>query len=537
MDGPTLRPATAMAEASATETTTAPAPAAATPAAEPHLARLSREELEAQITELAGQLNAANYRWLMLIAEFDRRNAWSDGCLRSCAHWLNFKVGVNLGAAREKVRVAHALAGVPKIAAAMARGALSSSKVRALTRVATQATEDTLLMIALHGTAHHVETVVRHFRHVQEAAALSRDAQQQAGRSLQYWYDEDGSLVVKARLPALAGAVLVKALDAALEEVPATEMVVAVAEEHRLPYGARRADALALMAESYLQHGPTAARTADSHQVIIHVDAESLRDHSPGRCHVEDGPPLPVTTVRRLTCDASVVRISESADGEPLDVGRRTRTIPPAIRRALNARDTGCCFPGCTSRRYVDAHHVEHWADGGETKLSNLVTLCRTHHRLVHEGGIEVHARPGGGWRFSRPDGREFETPWRAPQTEYPWHALSDANAAQNIAIDAKTAATRWCGERMDYDLSILLLCAQAGVPDRSYPAIRADRPSLDPYTDHDGHPNLEPPARNVPAGTSRRARRTETVHVDDLDAIDADCRWWDGQSWREYDS
>src|SRR5882757_7904685 len=173
---------------------------------------LSRDELEVQIIELAGQLNAANYRWLTLIAEFDRRQAWADGSLHSCAHWLNFKVGLNLGAAREKVRVAHALSGVPKIAAAMARGELSYSKVRALTRVATEATEDNLLMIALHGTAYHVENTVRYFRRAQEAQELSREAQQQATRTVNYWYDSDGSLVLKARLPALAGALLVKAL-------------------------------------------------------------------------------------------------------------------------------------------------------------------------------------------------------------------------------------------------------------------------------------------------------------------------------------
>lgn len=124
---------------------------------------ISLEELEAQITALAGQLNAANYRWLVLIAEFDRRNGWADGKLPSCAHWLNFKCGLNLGAAREKVRVAHALAGLPKIAASMSRGELSYSKVRALTRVASTATEDALPMIGLHGTAYHVERLVRGF--------------------------------------------------------------------------------------------------------------------------------------------------------------------------------------------------------------------------------------------------------------------------------------------------------------------------------------------------------------------------------------
>ena len=182
---------------------------------------VSLAELEAQITELAGQLNAAQYRWLTLIAEYDRRKGWADGKLPSCAHWLNFKCGLNLGAAREKVRVAHALSGLPKIAAAMARGELSYSKVRAVSRVACEATEETFLMIALHGTAHHVERLVSGYRRAQQAEELSREAQQHANRSVSYGYAEDGSLVLKARLPAVAGAMLIEALEAALERIPA----------------------------------------------------------------------------------------------------------------------------------------------------------------------------------------------------------------------------------------------------------------------------------------------------------------------------
>jgi len=169
-------------------------------------ASISTAELEAQITELAGQLNAANYRWLMLIAEFDRRVGWGDGKLPSCAHWLNFKCGLNLGAAREKVRVARALAGLPKISASMARGELSYSKVRALTRVACPATEDMLLMVALYGTAHHVERLVSGYRRAQQAEELSREAQQHANRSVSYHFTEDGSRILKCRLPAEAGA-------------------------------------------------------------------------------------------------------------------------------------------------------------------------------------------------------------------------------------------------------------------------------------------------------------------------------------------
>ncbi len=149
-------------------------------------AGLSTPELEAQITELAGHLNAANRRWLALIAEFDRRKGWNDGLTQSCAHWLNWKCGIDIGAAREKVRVAHALERLPEMGAAMARGELSYSKVRALTRVACPATEQLLLGIALHGTAHHVETIVRQFRRVQEAAEVSREARQHANRRLTY---------------------------------------------------------------------------------------------------------------------------------------------------------------------------------------------------------------------------------------------------------------------------------------------------------------------------------------------------------------
>ena len=157
-------------------------------------AALSIPELEARITELAGHLNAANHRWLLLIADFDRRHGWSDSATQSCAHRLNWRCGIDMGAAREKLAVAHALEKLPKISDAMARGELSYSKVRALTRVAAAETEDLLLSIALHGTAHHVETVVRHFRRARQTEELSREARQQANRRVDYYYDDDGSL-------------------------------------------------------------------------------------------------------------------------------------------------------------------------------------------------------------------------------------------------------------------------------------------------------------------------------------------------------
>ena len=300
-------------------------------------------ELEAQITELAGHLNAGNYRWLSLIAEFDRRKGWATSMLPSCAHWLSFKCGIDLGAAREKVRTALALEALPKISASMARGELSYSKVRALTRVASPANEEYFQSIALAGTVHHVETLVRLYRRAQEAEALSKEAQQQAGRSVHYHFDLDGSLVLNARLPAESGALLLKALNVAMEDIPgpgASDVSREIADK-KPSFPMRRADALGLIAESFIKHGIEALSGGDRHQVVIHVDAETLRNNTAGRCELEDGPSIPAETARRLACDASVVSIVENERGEPLNVTYKTRSIPPALRRALNARDQG----------------------------------------------------------------------------------------------------------------------------------------------------------------------------------------------------
>ncbi|HET9269057.1 MAG TPA: DUF222 domain-containing protein [Vicinamibacterales bacterium] len=439
------------------------------------LASLSRKELAARITERAGHLNAATHRWLVLLAEFDRRQGWSDGFTKSCAHWLNWQCGIDLGAGREKVRVARALESLPAISAAMASGQLSYSKVRALTRVATPATESVLLNVALHGTAHHVERLVRQFRQVQEVAALSREARQQAHRGIRYRYDADGSMLLSVRLPAEAGAIVLRALNAAMREAPNgfggdySDPLHVAAETSPHPetppsYAQRRADALAVLAESFLAHGAEALKGGERQQIVVHVTRAVLEQGNSGRCELDDGPVIAVETARRLGCDASRVDISEDEAGEPLDVGRRTRTIPPALRRALDARDKGCVFPGCTHTRYVDGHHIHHWADGGETKLSNLVSLCRFHHRAVHEGGLKVERCHDGAWRFLKPDGESIEA--CAPNHTRPlshWSAVAHQNAEHGLGIDARTAATRWRGERMDYGIAIDSLLYRTG--------------------------------------------------------------------------
>src|SRR5688572_12756693 len=183
----------------------------------------STHELEDQIVELAGHLNAGNYRFLALIAEFDRRKGWNCRATKDCAHWLNWKCGIDLGAAREKVRTARALEKLPEVSAAMERGEVSYSKVRAITRVATPENESYLLQIALHGTAHHVETLVRAYRRATEAEELSREHRQQMNRFVRYGWDDDGSFILKARLPADVGALIIKVIETAIPETSSPE--------------------------------------------------------------------------------------------------------------------------------------------------------------------------------------------------------------------------------------------------------------------------------------------------------------------------
>ncbi len=427
---------------------------------EEEFSSVSTPELMAQITTLAGHLNAANARFLALIAELDGRRGWAEWGVKSCAHWLNWKCGIGLGAAREKVRVAHALGKLPRIAAAMAEGRVSYFSARELTRVADATNEDYLLNIALCGTASQVETVARGYRRALDAEELSREAIQQRDQSLWFSSESDGSLVIRGRLPAEVGALFKKALEAAEDSLPIPKSVPAGTFSDDLHRSRkRRVEALAVLAESFLASGPQDLSSGDRQQIVVHVDAETLKHSRAGRCELAEGPAMAAETVRRLACDASLIAIIENERGEPLNVGRKTRTIPPAIRRALNSRDRGCRFPGCTFTRYVDGHHVKHRVHGGETKLANLVTLCRFHHRQVHEGRVIVQILDDGAFRFTRHDGKSFESP--APQST-DWVDLVAAHALQGIRVTAHTAVTRWAGEALDYSLAVGCLMERA---------------------------------------------------------------------------
>jgi hypothetical protein len=415
------------------------------------------DQLGDAIAEVAAHLEAATARLLDLIREFDACGGWNNG-FRSCAAWLTWRVGLAPGAAREHVRVARALGTLPQLSAALARGELSYSKIRELTRVATPETEELLLAVGRAGTAEHVERVVRGWRRMDCKAEAREAALQHAARTLHVYPDEDGTVRVRGRLSLEAGALLVKALAAA------RDVLYQRARDHTPEADPptmeqQQADALGLLAEVALHHELDPGAPGERYQVVVHVDAEVLADSdAPGQSVLEDGVRVPAGTSQRLACDASRVVMRHDADGRIVEVGARTRTIPPALRRALHHRDHGCTFPGC-GVRVGQGHHIRHWAHGGPTTLSNLALLCRRHHRAVHEEGFSVDREPDGELRFRRPDGRLL--PEVPPAPGVPWdavYALQEQHEAAGLRLDAQTTTPGWLGESLDVGYAIDVL-------------------------------------------------------------------------------
>ena len=411
-----------------------------------------REQLAAEIGRLSSYLYAAEHRLLTLLREFDAGRGWEGLGFPTCACWLNFACGMDGVTARERMRVAHALGRLPKVDARFASGALSYSKVRAITRIANEDNEDYLLAIAKHGTAHHVEQLVRKYRHAKRLQDTDRTRAEHDGRHLTWFFDEDDCLVIKGRLPPEQGALIVKALEMAMDAdfAEQNDPKDVSAEASREPIGARRADALAAVAETYMSSEPVPNSTADRYQVVVHVSAETSVSH------LHDGPGVSAETSRRIACDASIVAIREDEDGEPLSVGRKTRSIPPAISRALRSRDGGCRFPGCTQNRFVDGHHIVHWADGGETRLDNLILLCRHHHRLVHEGGFVCEKSAGGEVIFKDQRNQPLPTYGLLPTVDPDvLDAWLDKQLFEPDIEPESCAAVWYAGDRMNWDLAV----------------------------------------------------------------------------------
>ena len=416
------------------------------------LARLGDE-----IAALAAHLTAATARLLDLIRAFDAGGGWSHG-FPSCAAWLTWRVGLAPGAAREHVRVARALATLPRLAEALGRGELSYSKIRELTRVATPESEERLLAVGRAGTAEHVQRIVRGWRRMDAKAEARQTALQHALRSLDVYPDEDGMVRIRGRLSPEVGALLLKALAAARE-------ILYQRRRDQAPdldpptMGQQQADALALLAETALHHELDPGAPGERYQVVVHIDAEVLANsEARGQSVLEGGVRVPAGTSQRLACDASRVVMRQDAEGRVVEVGARTRTIPPALRRALHQRDRSCRFPGC-GVQFGQGHHIRHWAQGGPTTLSNLALLCHRHHRAVHEEGYTVDRQPDGELCFRYPDGRLLpEVPPPAAVPGDPANAIRAGHEADGLILDAHTATPGWLGESLDVGYAIDVL-------------------------------------------------------------------------------
>ena len=425
------------------------------PVAADDFSSLDDDALAAAVSTLAAHIHAATSRLLALIAELDRREVWAAQGALSCAHWLSWACGIDTHTAREKVRVARALTELPLLSEALAKGELGYSKARALTRIATAGNEADLLNIGLHGTAQHVEKFVRLHRRAKRAEETERADAQHENRGLTFWHEDDGTVVLHGRFPPEMGARVLSALDAAMaahaaeqhaagwdneglvpEDVPAgtsrqdTSPADATTDSgareraavHRredaqvfltdVPRGTfirgpsrtvRRADALAWMAERLFEPADVPVLASDRHEIVVHVEAEVLADGRAGRCEIEHRTAIAAETARRLCCDAGIVPVVDGPNGEPLSVGRRTRSIPPAMRRALSNRDRGCRFPGCPATHRLHGHHVRHWADDGET-------LARQPHPAVPDP-----SPAGARGRIRRAASRRRRVPVRQP--------------------------------------------------------------------------------------------------------------------------
>jgi 5-methylcytosine-specific restriction endonuclease McrA len=270
-------------------------------------------------------------------------------------------------------------------------------------------------------------------------------------------------VVIRGRLTPEQGAVLRQALEAARETLYQRARVAADVSDETSSMAQQQADALALLAETALHHGIDPGSAGERYQVVVHVDASVLADaEAPGQCVLDGGTRVSAKTSRRLACDATRVVIRHDADGRTTEVGARTRTIPPALRRALHHRDGGCRFPGC-GVPFGQGHHIRHWAHGGPTTLSNLAMLCRRHHRAVHEEGYQVERLSDGTLRFRRPNGWLLpDVPPPSALPNDPIEALEEHNKAAGLRLDGRTLCPTALWEPLDVGWAIDVLHPRA---------------------------------------------------------------------------
>jgi hypothetical protein len=418
------------------------------------------ELLGDEIARTAAHIDAATHRLLTCIRAFDASGRWERQGTVSCAHWLSWRIGLRPAVARDRVRVARALGALPLIDDALRQGALSYCKVRALARVATPTNEQHLLAAARFCTGAQLERLCRGLR---SAVAVTAEGDRlDEHRTLREEHLENGMVRLTAVLHADEAALVMKAIEHARRpRGPATSVGGVSAESAETSSTADRTvspagrplapavDALMTVAETYLAHHDATRPGGPRTQIVLHLDEDPLAAGGLA-ASLDDGTRVSAETLRRLSCDASLVPARHTDQGPRLDLGRRTRTISPALRRALALRDRGCSFPGCPHHFFLHAHHIQHWFHGGPTSLENLVLLCTAHHRLVHEGGFGLSVADNGTPAFTDPRGRPIPAvppPCKVDNGD----VLFETNERAGLLIDAQTGLPGWDGERIDY--------------------------------------------------------------------------------------
>jgi hypothetical protein len=355
------------------------------------------EEDFAELQRAAEQLEVERLRRL---AELDRRRVFERDGYLSAASWLVGAFKVGWGAAREQVRLARSLEQMARTRRALEGGDVSLSGVRVLAAAretdpeAFDASEQTLVEAARIHSVGDLGRVVAYWRQAVQAERSGGDE----------------AIRVDGDLDPETGETLLTALRAVMDAEARSST-----QDERTP-AQRRADALGEVCRQWLDRADRPTVGGERPHLTVTVGADALAESSreiPMSEFDHTGPVSP-RVARRIACDASVMRVVLSARSEPLDVGRKTPVVPPAMRRAVVVRDRHCRFPGCARpHMWCDAHHVRHWADGGPTAARNLLLLCRRHHTAVHDrGGFRlelVDGRP----MFRRPDGSVLED--RAP--------------------------------------------------------------------------------------------------------------------------
>lgn len=338
-----------------------------------------------RLKALSQDITSSHADLLELLVRFDEIEGWKAQGARHCAAWMSLELGISVQLGWEYLRVGRKLRLLPTTTALFRAGKLSWSKIRLIVNEASTDNEKILCHAALDASVAEVKRVCDEFRWTEDKngeGENDRALKQWESRSLSWGELSNGSARIQLILPPEIAQAFLNSVEHSLSLLEVDDTEINISQ--------RRADAAVRMAETSLQAAGRDIATADRYQVIVSVDASELATPSK-RPTVKGAGPIARETAKRISCDCSITTI-KTGDGEPTDIGRRSRLWPNAMARAIKNRDQHCQFNGCTQTHNLQIHHIQHWADGGTTSVSNGACLCQYHHTMVHEGGYSIEA-------------------------------------------------------------------------------------------------------------------------------------------------